>query len=720
MSKEIDQRRIHTLRAEIEGVIPNADKGVLPPAPSLVEALPEGYGRSFLTKVAFKSGDIMTKVDRRVKTQRDKRRLAGALKHFSFPHHENPEVSIIIPVYNKLPYTTACLESLYAHLPKNISSQIVVVDNASADNTPKIANVPGILYIRNEKNEGFVGGCNIGASRSSGKYLVFLNNDAVITEGWLSALYDTISTRENIGLVGSKILYMDGRLQEAGGVVFSDGSGNNYGRTDHPDRYKYNYVREVDYCSGASIIIARSLFEKFGGFDELYAPAYYEDTDLAFKVRKSGMKVLYQPSSVIYHIEGGTSGTDTSSGFKRFQEINHKKFLKRWRSTLQKDHLTGEDLFLARDRSKQKLALVIDELVPTPEEDSGSVRMFRLLTALSDVGYKVTFYPNNVLSANSPSVKALQQYGIEVVYGPTDLHEILYLYGKYYDLVLLSRPRIASLFLDACNAYCTKAKIVFDTVDLHFLRLGRQAEIEPDTAIREKTKRSAFLYENLEKKFMKEVDYTLVVSDVEKRILEQQGIENVEIVSNIHTPNAEAFGSTFLDRKDLLFVGGYRHVPNVDAIEWFVQEIFPRIKKSIPDIKLHVVGSHMPEGLRKELKKSEGVIVHGFLSDDDLRSLLISCRVFVAPLRYGAGVKGKIGQAVEFGIPVVSTEVGVEGMHLSNEVSALTAKNPEDFAQKVTELYQNPALWLSLRTNARKQIEKHFSVEAAKVALRKI
>jgi O-antigen biosynthesis protein len=638
------------------------------------------------------------------------------VSQFNFKQHKTVDVSIVIPVYNKFELTFQCLESLHRNVSSSVRYEVIVVDNDSSDHTHHLASLTGLNYIRNDDNRGFVEGCNIGAEKARGTYIVFLNNDAIVTPHWLESLYDTIQSSESIGLVGSKILYPDGRLQEAGGVIFQDGTGNNYGKNDHPDRYQYNYVRDVDYCSGASIIIASKLFRSFGGFDMLYAPAYYEDTDLAFKVRQAGLRVVYQPLSVIYHIEGATAGTSTSSGFKKYQAINHEKFMERWSKTLKKDHYVTDDLYIARDRSNKKHALIVDEHIPTPDKDSGSVRMIRLMEALQEEGYTVTFFPNYTKKIDGYT-EYLQQKGIEVAYGPVKFHEFIEQYGKYYDMVILSRPRIGSYYLDLCQAFCEKAKIIYDTVDLHYLRLARQAEFEDD-GLKKYYLDMAEKHEVLEKHLMKEADYTFVVSEAEAKMLASEGVKNVTVVSNIHEINESAYKSGFSQRKDILFVGGFAHLPNVDAIKWFVDDIFPSISRDLPDVKLHIVGSHLPDDLRAYLTDRKGIVVHGFVQDLD--PLLTSSRLFIAPLRYGAGVKGKIGQAIEYGIPVVSTTIGAEGMYMTDGDSAAVADTAEAFAKKTVELYTDSKLWQRLQKNAKNIISEHFSKDAVKKSIEQI
>jgi GT2 family glycosyltransferase len=254
-----------------------------------------------------------------------------------------PLVSIVIPVHNQLEFTYRCLMSIAAH-PSRASVEVVVCDDASHDNTPGVLReVAGIRYVRNEANLGFVRSCNRAAGEARGAYLLFLNNDTQVQEGWLDHMLALFDGDDQVGLVGAKLLFPNGRLQEAGGVVWRDGSASNYGRYDDPGRPEYNYVREADYCSGACLLIDTALFRQIGGFDVRYAPAYYEDTDLAFRVRQAGRKVLYQPQAVVVHYEGITYGSGAGAGVNAHQVANREKFRARWRADLEQFHFPKPD-----------------------------------------------------------------------------------------------------------------------------------------------------------------------------------------------------------------------------------------------------------------------------------------------------------------------------------------------------------------------------------------
>ncbi len=252
-----------------------------------------------------------------------------------------PTASIVIPVFNNLDFTQQCLEQLQASVVRDFDDgQVVVVDDASTDGTSAflerwVERDDRHHVLRNADNRGFVFSCNRGAEFASADILVFLNNDTLPMPGWLQPLLALLRDTPDAGVVGGKLVYPDGRLQEAGGVVFSDGSACNFGKGLPAGAPLCNFLREVDYCSGALLATPRSLFVESGGFDAQFAPGYYEDTDYCFRVRDRGYRVYYQPESVVVHFEGATAGTDTSLGMKRCQALNRTKFVEKWRATLE-------------------------------------------------------------------------------------------------------------------------------------------------------------------------------------------------------------------------------------------------------------------------------------------------------------------------------------------------------------------------------------------------
>ncbi len=634
------------------------------------------------------------------------------LSGMHFKRSKNPEVSIIIPVFNKTGLTIECLNSL-AHHQTKYSFEVIIVDNASKEPLGLfLKNVGDIVFVRNPSNLGFVGGCNVGAAKARSSVVVFLNNDVIILNNWLDNLIDRLRNKE-VGLIGSKLIYPTGELQEAGGIIFKDGTGHNFGKYQDSNDFRYNYALQVDYVSGASIAIRKKLFDRFGGFDSLYHPAYYEDTDLCFKVREAGLKVIYEPTSVAVHVEGGTAGTNLTTGFKKFQVINHKKFVNRWKKSLE-NHLDSEaNIFLARTRLYKKRVLFIDNSVPEHDKDSGSVREWALLHILHDMGYFITFWAANLV-ATLPYTAQLQADEMEVVYGEkVSFDSIMSERFNCYDLVVIARPSVGIEFMDKSIASQHKAKIVYDTVDLQFLRLERQALVENNKLLA----KQAIDWEVVERSLIEKSHYALVVSEVEKNLLNKLGHQNVKIISNIHQLTSLDHLPPFEDRHGLLFIGSFGHPPNADGIIWFCETIFPKLRHKIPNIELLIIGSNPTQEV-KQLGKIKGVKVLGYV--ENVNPYFYSSRLFISPLRFGAGVKGKIGQSVSLGLPVVTTSIGAEGMGLQNKLDCLIADSEEEFEKSILHIYRDKNLWQMCQKNAQAVVRKNMSVEAATRGLKNI
>ncbi len=618
----------------------------------------------------------------------------------NFPTCDAPDISIIIPVFNNWHFTQKCLHSVLEHTQGNY--EVIVVDNHSTDETPeRLAAMGGLHVITNAENEVFVNACNQAAEVARGEYILLLNNDTEVTAGWLQAMLAPFDNPRT-GVVGAKLVYPDGSLQEAGGIIWRDATGCNYGHGDDPELPRYNYRRNVDYCSGAALMIPARLWREIGGFDTRYAPAYYEDTDLCFTVRSLKYDVVYEPKAVVVHYGGASAGKETSSGYKRFQDINREKFLEKWQSVLETDHVLSEvGTLLSRERMGQKQILIIDHYVPTFDRDSGSQRMISMLQILRDMGYKVTFWPDD-RSTDVRYTHILQDLGVEVWYGDTTFEDYIAEFGKHLDAVLMSRPATAKKYLHLVQRW-SDAQTIFDTVDLHFVREQRRLELEVSN------------WRNLEFFLAEETDSTLVVSPTELDLLSTETFaDKVAVVSNIHS--LEPCETRFEERSGLMFIGGFAHPPNEEGVIWFIEYVLPQVRKKIPDIHLTIVGANPTERILELADKN--ITVTGYV--EDVADIFNTSRVFVSPLLHGAGVKGKIGQSFSFGLPVVTTSIGAEGMYLEDGHNALISDSETEFAAKVVEVYNDAFLWQKLSTNARQVITEQFSPITIRGALEKV
>lgn len=616
---------------------------------------------------------------------------AIASLHFSTTSAAEPEISVIVPCYDQLRTTVACLLSLQAHPPSRSWELLLLDDGSPNDDYGLLASVPGLRLIRQHQNLGFLDSCNAAAAQAHGRHLLLLNNDTIVQAGSLDALRDTFEQQRRAGLVGARLIDAEGQLQEAGGLVWRDGSACNVGRLQDPSRPEFNHLRRVDYCSGAAIMLPTDLFRQLGGFDPAFRPAYYEDTDLAMRVRAAGREVLYQPAAVVVHHEGVSHGTDPGQGLKRHQVLNQERFRERWADALQQHAPPGEHSGLERWRELNRgfayRALLIDQSIPSPDRDAGSVCLLNLMLLLRDLNVQ----PSLIAAAEPAPVAGTalcERLGIECLHGPhvRSIHSHLRRHGSHYDLVLVFRPELAQVHLEAARRHCPQARLIYYPHDLHYLRWGREAALHNDQSLARRAERSR----RQEWANSRQADSTIVLSRQEQealqRALPQQRIDRLPLMLS-RSDNA-ALQPRFGGRH-LVFVGNFRHGPNADAVLWFAEAVLPLLLPNLPDLTLHVVGQEPPEAIRR--LQGPCLQVHGFV--DDLEGLLARMQVAVLPLRYGAGMKGKLGTALRQGLPVVSTSIGCEGLPAQESPPLLVADSAEAFAAAVMQLLNDQTTW---------------------------
>lgn len=623
-----------------------------------------------------------------------------------FPVFDKIEVSIVMPAFNNWEFTRNCLLSIH-RFNDGIPFEVIVGDNQSTDDTQRLPEFfTNVNYIRNPENLGYIKNVNNAASKARGKYILTLNNDTTVTEGWLINLVKVLEADPGVGLVGSKLVYPNGSLQEAGGIIWNDASGWNFGRTSDPELPQFNYLKESDYISGASNLIRRELWEKLGGLDTRYVPAYFDDSDLAFSIRELGFKVIYQPLSVVVHYEGMAHGTDVTQGTKQYQLINRQKFIEKWKDELANFHFpNAEKVFWARDRSRnKKTILVVDHYVPHFDKDAGSRTTYQLLQLFVQMNYNVKFIGDNFYK-HEPYTTILQQMGIEVLYGAwyrDHWQQWVKENSEMIDFIYLNRPHISIKYIDFFRENTT-AKIIYYGHDLHFIREQKQYEIEKDPRLLDSMKE----WRQVESYLIQKSNTVFTLSCTEKEIMETELMApHIKIMPAFFYDEFKEPVTDFANRKDILFIGGFNHKPNVDAVLWFAKEVWPTVSSALKGTKFIIVGSLVPEEVAN--LASDNIWVRGYITDEELNQLYDSVKIVAIPLRYGGGVKGKTVEAMSKGLPIVTTSFGIEGLENINMVLH-AADEANEFASQLITLYNNDRELADLSEKELNYAKTHFS-----------
>ena len=630
--------------------------------------------------------------------------LLSTKSYLCFPEINEPKISIILILYNRAELTLSCLESISKSSFKSL--EVIIVDNCSTDLTKNLLQqVRGAKIIYNEENLHFLLACNQATQIARGNYLLFLNNDAQILGDSLNIAIETIESASDIGAVGGKIILPDGTLQEAGSIIWEDGSCLGYGRGDSPTAPQYMFERSVDYCSGAFLLTDRNLFLNMGGFDENYQPAYYEETDYCVRLLRSGKRIIYNPRISILHYEFASSKSSEASGEAiELQKRNQNLFIESHKSWLshQLKPKAPNIIFARTARGHRKRILFLEDKIPHTFLGSGYTRGNCILSSMIDLGFFVTLYPTDLLIKEDwELVYSDISHEVEVMNGYTlpGLEHFLQEREGYYDLVFVSRPHNMEHLekIPQSDKYLQSAKIIYDAEALYCLRdielkrLG--GEILSQEAIEAEIKE--------ELKLAKRSDSIISVSEKERSKFIEYGYPNVHVLG--HSVTAVPTQKSFSDRKDLLFVGAIYDIqsPNADSVLWLGEEIFSLIQSQIPErVNLIVAGTNKVEKLNQKVESFGNSSIKLLGRVEDLTDLYNSSRIFVVPTRFAAGIPHKAHEAAAKGIPMVTTSLIAQQLGWRNEIELLIADTAQEFAKQCVRLYTDSNLWNQIRINA--------------------
>ncbi|MCG8414864.1 MAG: glycosyltransferase, partial [Pseudomonadales bacterium] len=622
------------------------------------------------------------------------------------------DISIVLVFYNQAHLSLLCLQSIIEHA--DTSYEVIIVDNQSSDETPRLLEkIDNAKIIGNDSNVGFVQAVNQAAAAATGEHLLMLNNDALLEATTLSTALTTLQSASDIGAVGAKIKLRDGTMQEAGSIIWSDGACAGYGRGEDPLAYQFMMRRDVDYCSGAFLLMETALFRKLGCFDEDFAPAYYEESDFCIRLHEAGYRVVYEPNAQITHYEFASTGG--IAGASQLQQ-EHRNIL----CTKHPDYLRsrpGNDpanLLKARTANNHPNILIIDDRVPFPSLGAGYPRCSHILNTLATAPVNLTFYPLLFPTDDWQQVYGLLSPNIEVAMGlgRSGLLDFLRERQGFFQTIMVSRVHNMTIF----NHIMADHPELLDDVQVIY---DAEAVSAPREILRRrlwgeqisKEEEHAEIAEEL--KQASEAQKVVAVSDQEAELYHQHGIAQTTVLG--HRLDLNATEKTFSERNGMLFVGALRDEgsPNVDSLLWFLINCLPLIEADDSQLTLYVVGDNTVPSLATVAK--DNVVFTGRLESID--EYYNSCRLFIAPTRFAAGIPHKVHEAASMGLPSVTTSLLAKQLNWTDEKQLLCADTAADFAKQCLRLHSNEVLWNGIRQAGLSAIEEDCSPAAFRSSL---
>ncbi|MGJ1388219.1 glycosyltransferase [Sphingobacterium spiritivorum] len=610
--------------------------------------------------------------------------IAG--NEISFPVFEEPLVSIIIPLFHQDQYTRKCLSSIAAHLP-GVSFELILIDNTK---TPYFQDIVNIKLISNAETTGFISSVNKGIEIAKGDYVYILDNRTVVLDGFLDELLYVFDNNNNVGAVTSMLINPDGTLQGAGGLFLADSQSE---EVNNPAIYHpvVNYVRKIDYAPNCSLLFKRLTEDgEVNLLDKQSEMPGTEGSEICFNLKYLQNKdIYYTPFSKVIHFDESRIKKKSGQTDKKPDTLKTNWTEKRRKIKAVSSQQRVLELY------KNKNIVFFHDRIPQFDNNSGDLRLTEIIAAFRKLGYHITLVVRHNRIDNT-YCQYFRRSGVCVIYDYrlfNELPDFLKSLNFSSPLCWFSTSTCFMRYYKPAKEQWPNAKTIFDMVDIHHLRYKRALEHEPENKdfIQNYAK-----YLKEEQKAAQLADIIVPISDQEAQYMREfSGRDEMVVISNIHyTKVTIAEIPDFEEREGIFFIGSQHH-PNIDAVRFLAHEIMPLIWSTHPEIHLHIVGN-----LNLVMEEIKHPQIHFYGYVPDVSKHYRKHRLMVAPLRSGAGVKGKIGQAFEYFMPVVTSKIGAEGMNMQDNVNALLAEDAQEFAAKIIQLYTNKEVWHYIQSNS--------------------
>jgi GT2 family glycosyltransferase len=635
------------------------------------------------------------------------------------PSGDRADVSILLILHNQAELTFGCLASIEECLTgSNVAVEVIVLDNNSTDLTAELlSRVSGAKILRLSENLHFLRGVNRAAREATGRHLLLLNNDAQLLPGAVEAAVRILDSDETVGGVGGRIILPDGTLQEAGSIIWSDGTCSGYGRGGEPTAPEFMYRREVDYCSAACIMTPRAVFERFGGFDERYVPAYYEEVDYCVRLWASGLRIVFDPDVVVRHYEFGSASAGPAL---ELQQRNHHIFQERHAEWLSgKASYSPQHTMSARSpRSEAKRVLVVEDRVPHAELGTGYPRTKLMVQELLAAGADVTFYPTLGPHEEWPDVRRSLDPSVEVMLGGSRdaLAGFLYQRPGYYDGIVVCRPHNMHAFVSAVGADRRPIDGAFVAYDAEAI-FSRRSRLQDQINGKDISSANIGQLVASEIRLTEAADAVISVSPIESRVFQECGVARTFLLG--HAIDVDPTTTPFEEREGFIFLGAIQSddSPNADSLRWFAERVLPQLRRELgAHIRPTVVG--LNRAATVEALNGDAYDLVGMR--DDLRPWFEKARVMIAPTRFAAGIPLKVYQAASLGVPVVATELVARQAGWQTDRDLLAASEADRFADACIRVYRDKRLWESLRESAIERCRQDCSPNKFRDGVRQI
>ena len=638
------------------------------------------------------------------------------IENLTVPYFDKILVSVCVYIKTDISGAYQSVSSVINNIEELAYELIIVGDTSSTAVNELNQYLENVKIVDAGKSTKLVKHINNIVDHATGENVLVINTDMIGQKDWIKNLSGILTKSTSVKLAGPKILNKNGSLNTGGKIIWKDGKITEYGCMDNPMKPEYSYYKEVDVINENTFMINKKIWNELDGFDQTYRISKYCLADYSQKLRRSGYKVIYQPESIVVNIrtssnrEIGVSGEDES--------FDQAKFVKRWRKELStRESCDYKHIFKARDRSlNKKHMLIIDHYVPHYDKDAGSKTMWQYIDLFINKNISLTFVGDNFFK-HQPYVNELEKKGVEILYGPYYYNHFDYWFrhnGINFDYIYLLRPHIAIKYLNLVKNY-SSAKLFYNSTDFHFLRLEREYKLKNDPDILtelERVKEMEFtLFEN--------VDVVLTISDYERKIFNElfPGKQIEVIPTYIYDSVFPISNQDYEHRDGIMFVGGFNHKPNLDGMTWFLSSIWPIVKNRNPQLKFYIIGSNIPDELRE--LASGNIEFKNSISEEELNQCYDSAKLVIAPMTYGAGVKGKVIEGIAHGVPVITTTIGAEGIFDADKVLNIV-DSPEKFANNILEIHDNKFLWESMREISIKYAGRYLSYSSANDVINRI